>query len=67
MTQSFYSVKPAATYFRDDVEEDRKRYDMYEFIQEAGDLVYVPDYYGHGMYAQDALPAAPTVANTCSN
>eukprot|EP00750_Incisomonas_marina_P007683 INCI15027.3.p1 GENE.INCI15027.3~~INCI15027.3.p1 ORF type:complete len:1058 (-),score=159.19 INCI15027.3:919-4092(-) len=46
--QSFYSVKPAATYFRDDVEEGRKTYDMYEFVQEAGDLVYVPDYYGHG-------------------
>ena len=34
-------MKPAAAFFRDDIEDARQHYDMYEFIQEAGDLVYV--------------------------
>lgn len=46
--QSFYSVKPAAMFLKKDIEAVRQTYDTYEFIQEAGDLVYVPDYYGHG-------------------
>ena len=39
--QAFYSVKPATAFFRDDIEATRAAYDVYEFIQEAGDLVYV--------------------------
>lgn len=36
------------TFIQDDIQKARETYDLYEFVQEAGDIAYIPDYYGHG-------------------